>query len=98
MLKELIINAQQNDDCAMMNLINNFNPLFKKYTWKLYYEDSYSDIVVFFIELIHTMNVEELVNPSDAGITTYINHAMHNYYCFKVKKKNNPSEARNSHD
>ena len=43
------------------------------------------------------MNVEELVNPSDAGITTYINHAMHNYYCFKVKK-NNPSEARNSHD
>lgn len=86
MLKEWIINAQHNDDNSMINLINKFDPLFKKYAWKLYHEDSYTDIVAFFIELIHSINVKKLTNPSDPGIITYINRAVHNYYCHKVKE------------
>lgn len=86
MLKEWIFNAQHNDDHSMISLINKFEPLLKKYAWKLYYEDSYADIIVFFIELIHSININKLTNPSDPGIITYINCAIHNYYCHKVKE------------
>lgn len=44
-----IANAQ-NDSEEMYQLIKKFDPLIRKYSYKLGYEDAYSDIVLPFIE------------------------------------------------
>ena len=56
MLMELIINAQNKDENAMLRLISRFNLLLKKYARKLNQEDAYADMVTYFIELIHSIN------------------------------------------
>lgn len=86
MLMELIINAQNKDENAMMSLISRFNLLLKKYARKLNQEDAYADMVTYFIELIHSINIKNLKNPSDAGVVTYINRSVYNYYCYKIKE------------
>lgn len=86
MLMELIINAQNKDENAMMNLISRFDLLLKKYARKLNQEDAYADMATYFIELIHSVNIKNLKNPSDAVIVTYINRSVYNYYCYKIKE------------
>lgn len=86
MLVELIMNAQSKDENAMVNLIFKFDPLLKKYARKLDHEDAYEDMIVYFIELIHYIDIKRLKNPTDGGIVTYINRAVYNYYCRKVKE------------
>ena len=56
MLRDLICSAQAGDKKAMMELIDKFSPLFKKYARKLDYEDAYEDIILFHMEMIRYAN------------------------------------------
>jgi DNA-directed RNA polymerase specialized sigma subunit len=56
MICRLLARAQQGDDEAMLELINRFQPLLKKYAKKLRYDDAYEDCLLFFIELVKTMD------------------------------------------
>lgn len=85
MIKELIISAQKKNNDAMMGLIEHFQPLLRKYARKLNVEDSYSELLLYFVELIQSMNISNLRSPSDAVIVTYINRSIYNCYCQKIR-------------
>ena len=52
-----IVNAQ-NDSEQMYQLIKKFDPLIRKYSYRLRYEDAYSDIVLLFIEKIQKVKLK----------------------------------------
>lgn len=56
MIYNLLIKAQQGNQEAMLELINRFQPLLKKYARKLRYDDAYEDCQLFYIELIKKMD------------------------------------------
>lgn len=84
MLKNLIERAQEPDNEAMMELINKFGPLLRKYARKLIYEDAYEDLVLYFIQLIHRLELKKLLSNEDGPITNYINVSIRNFYNKKV--------------
>lgn len=61
MLCELINSVQSNDKNAMTELIGRFQPLLKKYAAKLNYEDAYEDLVLYYIGLIKSLNLNKLI-------------------------------------
>ena len=86
MLRDLIEKAQNGDEKAMLDLIHRFQPLFKKYAIKLNYEDAYEDIILYYIELIKSFNLDKLRNSKDEVIVSYINVSIINFYKRTVQK------------
>lgn len=80
MLNDVINNSQRGDGNATLSLINKFNPLLKKYSRKLYYEDAYNDLLIDFLELLHDMRTDSLQDRSDAVTVSYIATSIHNSY------------------
>lgn len=58
MICSLLTKAQQGDEEAMLELIKRFQPLIRKYARKLEYDDAYEDCLLFFIELVKTMDLK----------------------------------------
>jgi hypothetical protein len=52
---DIIVRSQGGDGDATLLLIEKFNPLLKKYAYKLSYDDAYNDLLLNFIELLHNM-------------------------------------------
>jgi hypothetical protein len=67
MIFDLIVQAKARNADATMKLIKQFNPLLKKYAYKLYYEDSYNDLLVDFIELIQNIQFEYVYNRDEGS-------------------------------
>lgn len=86
MLCDLICCAQSGDKRAMMELIDKFSPLFKKYAGKLNYEDAYEDIILFYMEMIRSMDLDRIASLEDGAIISYINISIINYYNKRVRK------------
>ncbi|MBD5394302.1 MAG: hypothetical protein HDR23_09010 [Lachnospiraceae bacterium] len=84
MLSDQIDKAKR-DETAMMELINKFNPLFKMYAAKLNYEDAHSDILLYFIELIKSFDLSNIIQLNDAAVVSYINVSIKNFYYKKVQ-------------
>ncbi len=80
MLNDVINNSQRGDGNATLSLINKFNPLLKKYSRKLYYEDAYNDLLIDFLELLHDMQTDSLRDRCDAVTVSYIATSIHNSY------------------
>ena len=85
MLCDLIYNAQKGDKEAMLELIQKFSPLFRKYARKLNYEDAYEDIILFYMEMIRSVNLERIVSLEDGAVISYINVSIINYYNKRIK-------------
>lgn len=51
--KDLIVRAQNGDSDAMEQLINRLQPLIRKYSYQLGYEDAKSELILWIIETIH---------------------------------------------
>lgn len=73
MLCKLIKQAQNGDRDALEVLIDKFYPLLKKYASKLNYEDAFAEIILYYIELIKSFDMDGLVCQKDEGIVSYIN-------------------------
>lgn len=84
MTVDLIIKSQAGDQESTLALIEKFNPLIKKYAYKLYYEDAYNDLLVDFIELIHNLNLEFIRYKNEGGIVTYISKSVKSSFIKKL--------------
>lgn len=62
-LREKIINAQNGDKNATYQILLQFNPLIKKYSRILGYDDAYSDLIIWMVQAIRSYN-----NPQKDGI------------------------------
>lgn len=91
MLLELIEKGKEGNDDAVITLINKFNPIIKKYTHMLFYEDAYNDLILDFIQLIHNIKFECINNKSDGALVLYISKSIYNDYIKRsnILKKNN---------
>ncbi|RKI79750.1 sigma-70 family RNA polymerase sigma factor [bacterium 1xD42-87] len=85
MICRLLARAQQGDDEAMLELINRFQPLLKKYAKKLRYDDAYEDCLLFFIELVKTMDLKKLNTMRDQSIAAYIKVSVAHFYSKKTR-------------
>ncbi|NLH02307.1 MAG: sigma-70 family RNA polymerase sigma factor [Clostridiales bacterium] len=72
MIIDLITKVQEGNEDAALLLVKKFNPLLKKYAFKLYYEDAYNDLLVDFIELIHNVQLDHIRNKSEGSMVSYI--------------------------
>jgi RNA polymerase sigma factor (sigma-70 family) len=72
MTADLIAQSQTGSNDATLALIEKFNPLLKKYTYKLFYDDAYSDLLVDFIELLHNIKLGHLHDKSEGSLVSYI--------------------------
>lgn len=86
MLGNLIEKAQKGDKDAMMELIDRFQPIFRKYARKLNYEDAYQDTILYFIEFVNTVHLKDMNCLKDEAIVSYINTSVINFYNKKIHK------------
>ncbi len=86
MMYDLIYEAQRDDKNAMMELITRFQPLLRKYARKLGYEDAYEDTVLYFIQLVKSINLDRLKSQKDEVMVSYINVSIRNFYNKKIVK------------
>lgn len=59
MLRQKVLLAQSGDQDSMQDLIDQFTPLLKHYSRILYVEDSFNELVLSFIEIVHAIPLEQ---------------------------------------
>ncbi|MGJ0683435.1 RNA polymerase sigma factor [Flavonifractor plautii] len=80
MLLDTIRYAKNGSSEAMLELINRFDRVIRKYARLLKYEDAYEDIVVEFIAFIHKFPIDSIIQKHDGAIVNYICTALRNKY------------------
>lgn len=80
MTEDLIVQSQTGDSGATLTLINKFDPLLRKYAWKLCYDDAYSDLLFDFLELLHHIRLDRMRDPSEGFLVSYICTSIRNSY------------------
>lgn len=86
-LYEIVKMAQEHDEQSMEFLLKKFQPLIKKYTYLLRYEDAYSDLQLGFISIIHTVNLSKMWSRDDAHVFAYIAKSFYHAYIELSKKR-----------
>lgn len=76
----IIAKSQGGDGDATLMLVEKFNPLLKKYAYKLSYDDAYNDLLTDFIELLHNMQIKNIHNKSEGSMVSYICTSVHSSY------------------
>lgn len=66
------------DEQILLNLIEDFTPLIKKYSKKLSYEDSFQDLMLTFITVINKISLNSY--KEDKYILSYINTSIKNSF------------------
>lgn len=77
---DIIAKSQAGNGDATLELIQKFNPLLKKYAYKLHYEDAYDDLLIDFIGFLNDMEIENINNKSEGGIVNYVCSSIHSSY------------------
>lgn len=77
---DIIAKSQEGDNSATLFLVDKFNPLLKKYSRMLYYEDAYNDLLLNFLELIKSIEIDHIHCDNDAIIVSYIAKSIHHSY------------------
>lgn len=85
MLRDKIENAQRGCPQDMLELVRKFMPLLKKYAHKLAIEDALNELMLQFIELIHSMQLEGFRSTEDGVLVRYIARAVKNTYIALLK-------------
>ena len=80
MLADRMKAAQQGDQQALLDLMEQFAPLLKKYSRRLREEDGYSDLVLEFITLIKQVDLHKFRIQSDAAMVSYISRSIYHAY------------------
>lgn len=80
MLLEIIERAKNNDNDAILEIINRFDCVIQKYARILKYEDAYEDVVTEFIAFIRKFPVDNIANKCDGAIVNYICTGLRNQY------------------
>jgi len=80
MIKELIHQCQQKNYEAVNELIALFQPLIKKYAYRVGNEDSYNDLLADFIQTIKSESIGKIISEVDYVYIAYINKAVFNSF------------------
>lgn len=86
MIYELVVESNKSNPYAMLKLINQFNPILKKYAFRLNYEDAYNDLITEFIESIKKINFQKLYSREDGRLVAYVTTIIRNCY-IKISKR-----------
>ena len=86
MLRQKVLLAQSGDQDSMQDLIDLFKPLLKHYSRILYVEDSFNELVLSFIEIVHAIPLESLKDNNDGVIVKYISTSLKNAYISLIRK------------
>lgn len=86
MIIDEIVKIKKDNNDSMLKLIEKFNPILKKYSYRLYYEDAYNDLLLDFIELLIIMSTKKIRNTEDGCLVSYITNSIHNSYIKKLIK------------
>jgi hypothetical protein len=86
MTNDLIAKSQTGDSGATLTLIKKFDPLLRKYAYKLYYDNAYNDLVFDFIELLHNIRLDHIRGPNEEYLVSYICTSIRSSY---IKRKTN---------
>ncbi len=74
----LINNYKEGNDESLEILIDHFHPLIKKISKELEYEEGYTDLIIFFIELINKIKIYNFRMSTDSAIISYIRKSLNN--------------------
>ncbi|MCY6355391.1 RNA polymerase sigma factor [Clostridium sp. ZS2-4] len=85
-LYEIIENIQNGDTEKILDIINKFKPLIKKFSRKLIYEEAETDLTISFIEMIQTMNLNNFTSENEGKIINYINSVIRNKHIDLFRK------------
>lgn len=86
MLYQLILRAQCGDSDAVIEIIQKFVPLLKKYAYKLHNEDAYENLQCDFLGLIYSIDLSRFSNPNDMVLTEYFSKSVYSYYVKRLKE------------
>lgn len=89
---EKIVSAQSGNEPAMLELIEQFSPLLKKYAHLLQTEDSLDELTVDFIELIMAVKLTSLRSHNDGALVNYIKKTMRYKYISRSKRRQQEAE------
>ncbi len=84
MTAELIFRSQGGNSDSTIALINKFNPLLKKYSYQLHYDDAYNDLLVDFIDLLHNIKLDSVYHKCEGGLVSYISKSIQSSYIKKL--------------
>ena len=84
MTVDLIVQLQKGDSSATLTLVEKFNPLLKKYAYKLNYEDSYNDLLLDFIVLLNKMRLDRMQSTNEGILVSYICASIRSSYIKKL--------------
>ena len=87
-LANIIQSKEQGYKKAILKLIKRFQPLIKKYSYLLYYEDSQSELTLTFIETLYKIPIDNPRFKQDQYIISYISKSIRNNYIHLSKKRN----------
>lgn len=83
MIADFIVKSQEGNSNAIIQLVKKFNPLLKKYAYRLYYEDAYNDLLVDFIDLLHRIKLNCVYHKCDGSLVSYISKSIRSSYIKK---------------
>ncbi len=69
------------------NILNEFKNLIKYYSSRLNYEDSYCELILFFTELIFSIDTKDFKSDGSNGLSRYIAVCIRNKYIELAKKR-----------
>lgn len=87
-LYETILSYQAGDKECAWDVIQQFNPLLKKYAYFLGCEDGYEELSVQLLSMLKKINLSSFTSKNDAVLISYIQKTVHNAYIQLSKKKN----------
>ena len=87
-LVKTIQNKEKGYKKAILKLIKQFQPLVRKYSYLLYYEDSQSELTLTFIETLYKIPIDNPRFKQDQYIISYISKSIRNNYIHLSKKRN----------
>lgn len=85
----LVYKSKNQDKESLLALINKFDLLIRKYSLKLNYDGSYSDLIIYFISAIYKLPIDKPRFNENKYIISYLSKTVKNAYIYYSIKKNN---------
>lgn len=75
-LFDLFLNAYNGNSFAQLQIVQRFQPLLKKHAALLKYEDAYSDLQLYLLELLHSGKLTKLQRKDDGTLVKWLQCAV----------------------
>lgn len=87
MLKEEMEKIGIGDEDALLRVLRKFDPLIRRYAYKLHYEDAYTDLTCDLIRVLKRLDLQIMNNAGDGVIVSYIVSCVKRSYLKRLSKK-----------